>query len=209
MLPVVRSSPGLVCQAAGEAVGDGEVAGEANQPVGNGLFRLQHLHRHIIGKAPAAPAAVKHKAAALGRPRDVEGRRHGPAPVDHSDGRREDRQAVQEVGGAVEGVQHPERIAGRFLGLLLFLGGLLAQDSVIGEAAGDLGGEVCLRRLVGGGHRVALLLVLELDLDVASEVACQYFSRAAGQLNGVELDFEDFGIVNGLHDQFSNHTAYS
>ena len=115
----------------------------------------------------------------------------------HADGRGEDGQAVEEVGRAVEGVQHPEGVAGRFLGFLLFLGGFLAQDAVVREAAGDFGGQVRLGCLVGGGHRVALLVVLELDLDAASEVGGQDFAGAASQFYGVALDFAYMGVFVG------------
>ena len=71
------------------------------------------------------------------------------------------------------------------------------------KAAGDFGGQVCLRRLVGGGDRVALLVVLELDLEFHSgappEMARQYLAGAAGQLNGVALDFEYLRVVWRLH----------
>ena len=103
---------GLARQAAGEAVGDAEVSRQADETVGDGLFRFQHLYRLVVSVAASALAAVQYEAAVVGGPRDVEGRRDGTAPVYDPYGRGEDGQAVEEVGGAVQGVQHPQGYRG-------------------------------------------------------------------------------------------------
>ena len=184
--------------------GYSEVAGQADEAVGDRLLGLQNLDLLIGGPCAsiqrrnpgaAAPATVEDEAAAIDRPWDVEGRRHGPAPVDDADGGGKHGQAVQEVGGAVERVQHPQRVAGGFLGLFFLLGGFLAQDTVVREAADYLLGEICLRLLVGRGHRIALLVVLELYLDTLPEVPCQDFTGAAGQLDRVAFDFKDLRVI--------------
>ena len=199
----------LACQPAGETVGDAEVTWQADEAVGDGLLGFQHFDRltwllslHCQPRDPgaAAPAAVQHEAAAVGRPRDVERRRHGAPAMDHADGRGEDRQAVEEVGGSVQRVQHPQRVPSRLLRLFLLLGGLLAQDAVAGEAAQNLGGQIRLGLLVGGGDRVALIVVLEFHLDPSPEVAGQYSPRAASNVHRVAFDLQYLRVVKGLHN---------
>ena len=71
---------------------------------------------------------------------------------------------------------------------------------MVGKAAGDLGRQIRLGGLVGGGDRVALLVILEFDFNAASEVSRQDFASASRQFHGVLLDFENLCVVEGLHD---------
>ena len=105
----------LVRQASRKPVGDAEIAGEADQAVGNGLLGFQDLGGLVVGVAASSPAAVEDESAAIGGPGDVECGGDGASAMDDSDGGGEDRKAVQEVGRAVEGVEDPECVGGWFL----------------------------------------------------------------------------------------------
>ena len=146
MLPVVRRLSSLVGQPAGEAVGDSR-SSPANpiSLLGMGLLGLQHLHRLAVGfalscqwryPAAAALAAVQHEAAAVCGPRHVQGRSHGPTPMDNGRWKR------RNTGSPFRKLVVPSRgsrtteCRRRFLGLLFLLGGLLSRDAVVGKIGG-------------------------------------------------------------------------
>jgi hypothetical protein len=129
--------------------------------------------------------------------------------VQHPDGYRKYRQAVEEVGGAVQRVQHPQEVRGRRVcwrrAGVGFRQLFLSQHGVAGKPAGNLRHQVLLAGPVGGGHRVPLVVVLELDGHLAAEVARQHRPGAAGQLRGGGLQLLGYLLVNGGQRRFSNN----
>ena len=174
---------GLARQLSGEALGHTEVAGHADQAVGHRFLGVVDGHRVIIREAAAALPAVEHEPTLAVGPGDVHRSGQEPAPVHHADGRREHGQSVHEVGGAVQWIQHPEHILGQLLGLQLFLGALFPQDTVLGKTLRDLGGQVLLDGLVGGGYGIPFVLIFELDGYLTAKVLHENLARAPGNLH--------------------------
>ena len=114
----------LPSQLTSESLADSEVAGYTDQTAGDRLVGFVDFHWLVIGETAAAFVAMEHETTIIGRPGQVERGSHGPTPVQHADGRSENRQPVHEVGGAVQRVQHPEDVLGWLLGLFLFLSAL-------------------------------------------------------------------------------------
>ena len=94
---------------------------------------------------------------------------------------------MKEVLGAVERVQHPQEVGHSLVfGRLAFVV-LLAQYAVVRETLPDAFLKEFLRLGVGVRHGVASAVVLELHAEIAAEVARQYASSAARQLDGTRL----------------------
>ena len=118
--------------------------------------------------------------------------------MQHADGRRVNRQAVHEVGGAVQRVQHPEKIGGRpVVAVRRKRIVLLAQDAVGWEPPGDLFHQVGLGLLVGGGDGVLLGFVLVLHADNVAEMAGQQRAGALGELHGGGFDGGSIHNIDG------------
>ena len=173
-------------QAAGGSArrGPEAAADTAAGPSQRGRLTLEAQRAALARVVDARPQRVR---------RGAPDRAHdGPPAMQHADRAGEEREAVDEVRGPVDGVEHPDELA-------VGLGGaadLLADHAVVGKALGDalaqqrLDGAVGLGNRVGRGSARGAGLVLVLDDDLA-------FERVHDALPGEPTEFER-GVLDRL-----------
>ena len=190
----------FACQLSSETLCHPKVARHSNQAVRHRLVRFVNRNSLIIGEASATLPTVENESSVIGWPGYVQGGSHGPALIQHANGRREHGEPIHEVGGAIQWIQHPENVLGQFLRLLLFFGTLFAQNAVIREAFAYLGHQIFLGSFVGSGYWVTLMIVFELDVDLPSEVLHQDTPGASGNLNSMPFNLFGQGVIPKLQN---------
>ena len=106
------------------------------------------------------------------------------------DGDGEMRDAVQEVGGAVERIDDPAmRLVGAGAGAAF-----LAEEAVIGPRLGKLLVHDLFGAAIGGGDEIARALERDLKVFDLAEIALE---AAAGAARRLEHDIEDCGVEHG------------
>src|SRR3990172_3697782 len=144
-----------------------------------------HRHRPVLQERRPAQASMEHPFLQQLAGGGVDGRDDGLVPGEHPDGDREEGQVVHEVGGAVQRVEHPQKVRIFPYKVLAFL----SQDAVAGIVPVDRGPKVLLRLPVRRGHRIVMALGLGLYLERRLEMVVQYLSRAAGVLHRLFFQF--------------------
>ena len=114
----------------------------------------------------------------------------GSPALKHPQEHREDREAVEEVRGAVERVDHPHDLCGLVLAFRL-----LGEDAVGRESPRDLPPEVLVGGPIGVRDRTPVVGDLVVYVEGAGEVAQQDGARRAGELRGCGLDLSQLRIV--------------
>ena len=101
------------------------------------------------------------------------------------------RDAVQEIGGAVERIDDPA------VGLVGagVRAAFLAEEAVIGPRLGEVLAHDLLGAAVGGGDEIARSLQRDLQVLDLAEIALE---AAAGARGGLDHDVEDCGMLHGL-----------
>ena len=182
-----------VAQPSPQAIAVTEHAEEVRGPRGHpslGLGPSVQPQRLVAVVCAASGAGVEHTAL---RPVDI-GEEHGagdgtPA-LEHTQKHREDREAVEEVRGAVERVDHPHDLRGLVLAFRL-----LGEDAVGRESPRDLPPEVLVGGPIGVRDRTPVVGDFVVDVEGAREVAQQDGARRADELRGRGLDLSQLRVV--------------
>ena len=190
---------GAVAAQAGEILLRDENFGPRARQVAAAVMRQAAGHHRVGEPRPrrdANPPVVEEGAlAALGDEQIVVGRIVDEAGDDGAvalerDRHGEMRNAVQEIGGAVERIDDPAvRVVGAGM-----RAAFLAEKAVIRPRLGELGAQNLLGLAVGGGDEIARAFERHLQMLDLAEIALEV---AAGALRGLDHDVEKGGMLHG------------